>query len=119
MASSVEKTPYPSFRERVLRAGMWSLFLQFAGRLLGLVRTIVIARLLSPNDIGLFAIAVIALNLLETFSRTGFLSALIHKQDLTRRDLDTAWTVHVIRGVLRSVFLWMAAPYIADYMRPR
>ncbi len=107
--------PSTDFRDRVFRAGKWAMGLQAADRALGLIRTVVLARLLAPDDIGLFAIAAMALQLLATFSMTGFYPALIHKQGIERADLDAVWTVHVLRGFLRAAVLWLAAPLIADF----
>lgn len=104
-----------AFAKRVFRAGFWSLALNVAMRLLGLARTVILARLLAPDDIGLFAIAAIVLTLVETFSRTGFWSALIYSQDNIHSKLDTAWTIMVIRGAFRALILWLAAPWVAVF----
>ena len=81
---------------RVVRGGIWVFALRMTNRGLGLVRIIVLARLLSPEDFGLFGIAILSISVLETFSNTGFNAAIIQRQENTESYLDTAWTVSVI-----------------------
>lgn len=110
----VEETTVPplSLRARVVRGAGWL----FAGRLLGrglaIVKLIILARLLAPEDFGLFGIAMLALATMETFTQTGFGQALIQRRDDARRHLDTAWTVQVLRGVILAGALFMVAPLV-------
>jgi len=70
-------------REKTIKGGFWVFSLRTVSRLFQLARTIVLARLLSPNDFGLFGIALLALSALDTFSQTGFKQALIQKKEET------------------------------------
>jgi len=99
----------------VVHAGFWAFALRITSRLFGLARTIVLARLLAPNDFGLYGIALLSLSALETFSRTGFDQALIQKKEDTKPYLDTAWTVHVIRGFVLAALLVLGAPLVGDF----
>jgi len=80
---------------------------------MGAIRTIIFARLLSPEDFGLFGIAMLSLSILDTFSQTGFQSALIQKKENVKSYLNTAWTVSVIRGIIIFSVLFFSAPFIA------
>ncbi len=101
--------------QRVIHAGFWVLTLRTVNRLAVLSRTVVLARLLAPWDFGLFSIALLALSTLETFSQTGFNTAIIQKKGDVRLYLDTAWTIQVIRGFLLGVILLVIAPYVAIF----
>jgi O-antigen/teichoic acid export membrane protein len=100
-----------------VRGGVWVVALRVTHRVLGLARTIVLARLLSPNDFGLMGIAILAINTLETFSRTGFEAALVRKKENIKEYLDTAWTVQLARSVVLFAVLYLAAPLIAGFFR--
>ena len=100
---------------RVVRGGIWVFALRMTNRGLGLVRIIVLARLLSPEDFGLFGIAILSISVLETFSNTGFKAAIIQRQENTESYLDTAWTVSVIRGIFLFLCLIFSSPYIAEF----
>ena len=100
---------------RVVHGSMWVTSSRVLQRCLTVVRTIVIARLLSPDDFGLFGIAMLALAALERFSVTGFDQALIQKKEHIEPYLDPAWTIQVIRGFVLGLLLFCAAPLIAKF----
>jgi len=91
------------------------LILRVLQRVLTLIRTIVLARILSPNDFGLFGIALLALSALETFSQTGFHHALIQKKNDISPYLNTAWTVQLARGIFLATLLFISSPFIAGF----
>lgn len=107
--------PGENLSQRAVRGGFWVFSLRIINRLFGLTRTIILARLLSPNDFGLFGIALLALSALETFSQTGFRQALIQKKEDIKPYLNTAWTVQIIRGVLIALILFFIAPYVTNF----
>jgi len=104
-----------SLSKKVVRGGIWVFVLRFTNRGLGFVRTIILARLLAPEDFGLLGIAMLAIATLETFSQTGFQAALIQKKENVESYLDTAWTVSAIRGVLVFLILFFSAPLVATF----
>lgn len=107
--------PGATLSQRAVRGGFWVFALRVVHRLLALARIIVLAHLLTPDDFGLFAIALLALSALETFSQTGFEAALVQKKGNVKPYLDTAWTVQVIRGVTLVLVLFTVAPYVARF----
>jgi lipopolysaccharide exporter len=94
-----------SISEKTIKSGFWIFFLRISNRFFQFIRTIILARILSPDDIGVFGIALVLLSMLETFSKTGFNQALIHKKEKDSGYLDTAWTIGLIRGFLLAVLL--------------
>jgi len=108
-------TPGDRLSQRVVHAGFWAFALRITDRLFELARTIVLARVLSPNDFGLFGIALLGLSALNTFSQTGFQAALVQKKGDIKPYLDTAWTVQVIRGFVLAGILFGIAPYVASF----
>lgn len=102
----------PPLTTRVVKGAGWV----FAGRAVrrgaDLVKIIVLARLLSPADFGLFGIVMLAIATLDALSQTGLNIALIQHKDRTEAYLDTAWTVQVIRGLVMVAVLFGGAPAI-------
>jgi lipopolysaccharide exporter len=68
-------------------------------RSLGLVSTLVLARLLLPGDFGLVAMAMSFIAFIELASAFGFDNALIQHASPERRHFDTAFTLNVILGL--------------------
>lgn len=109
-----QQLPEP-LSNRVVKGGLWVFASRMINRSLGLTRTIVLARLLAPEDFGLLGIALLAIAMLDTFSQPGFQTALIQKQQRIESYLDTAWTVSAIRGTILFLILFCAAPFIARF----
>ncbi|MFT5720527.1 MAG: lipopolysaccharide exporter [Motiliproteus sp.] len=99
----------------IAKSALWVVFLRLSVRALGVVSTIVLARLLTPGDFGLVAIAMSCFALVELFSEFGFETAIIQNNDATRTDYDTAWTLNIIFGLLSSVLLLTLSDPIAGY----
>ncbi len=112
---SVLKEPGHTLPQRVGRSGIWVFISQIANGGFGLIRTIILARLLVPSDFGLVGIAAISASLLEVFSQTGFRTALVQRKEEIRDYLDTAWVVSVIRGFALFGILFMSAPLISQF----
>jgi lipopolysaccharide exporter len=85
-----------------------------------LLRTVVLARLLLPDDFGLLAIATAAVGAMMSLTELGMTPALVYRDEIDEAHYDTAWTLNVLRGVCVSVVLVMAAPAIAAvFAEPR
>lgn len=100
-------------RRRVLRAGLWTSGLHAATRGAGFVRNVLLARVLSPDDFGLFGIALVVISIIERFSNTGLQAALIQSHRAVHAYLDSAWTIQLLRGVLLCVSLMLTASPVA------
>ena len=110
-------SPYSSepLSRRVIKGGTWVLGLRFSCRVLSFIRTIILARLLAPEDFGLLGIAMLSIAFLDTFSMTGFETALIQKDKNIDSYLDTAWTVSAIRGIILFIVLFFSSPLISNF----
>ena len=82
---------------------------------IGVLKMILLARILSPHDFGVIGAALLAINCLGVFSDVGIGAALIQKKHVDRDDLDTAWTITIARGIFLFGFLFAAAGTLADY----
>jgi lipopolysaccharide exporter len=102
---------------KVVRGGMWVFALRMINRGLGFIRTVILARLLAPEDFGLLGVAMLSISVLEAFSQTGFQTALIQKKDDVELYLDTAWSVSIIRGIVLFMVLFFSAPVAAVFFR--
>ncbi len=83
--------------------------------LLGVIRSVVLARLLTPDIFGMMALALIVVRAIETFTRPGVAQALIARTQSFEEASGTAFTLLVWRGVLLAACLAIAAPFVADF----
>ncbi|WP_161988366.1 lipopolysaccharide biosynthesis protein [Elioraea sp. Yellowstone] len=112
--------PDPTLGRRAAVASTYAVLQRIAVRSIGLVSTLVLVRLLTPQDFGVVGIASVVQTMLDWLTSTGFGLALIRMPAVERRHYDTAFTLTVARGVLIAGLLVAAAePYAAFMDEPR
>jgi lipopolysaccharide exporter len=103
----------------VLKKAVSGSFFQIGGRFLlrsvKLVRTIIVARFLFPDDVGLFVLASSLLGLAELFLQSGFQSALVQRAEVMRTHLDGVWTIHCIKNIFLGALVYLTAPYAGAF----
>jgi lipopolysaccharide exporter len=105
---------------QIASGAAWMISLKFAERSIGILSTLVLARLLTPADFGLVAMATAVVGFLELMGAFGFDMALIQRQDSRREHFDTAWTFNVIFGSACALLLVvLAIPAATFYHEPR
>lgn len=77
--------------------------------------TIILARLLSPNDFGLIGILLAFIIVAEAFVEHGFGQAIIQKKEVSEADLTTAFLSSVAISVVIYVLLCFSAGVIASF----
>jgi lipopolysaccharide exporter len=107
--------PPGEISERFVRSSAIVVFERVVTKLLQFVRTIILARLLFPEDFGLFGLAAISLGLLEVFLQSGFNAALIHEKGKVEEYLNVAWTVQVLRNFFVACLVFLTAPIFGDF----
>jgi PST family polysaccharide transporter len=79
---------------------------------LQLLFTAVLARLLSPADFGIMAIALVVVGVVEIFAQIGIGPALVQRKELSDADVVTAFWTSAALGVGSFGILWTAAPAV-------
>lgn len=82
---------------------------------LALISTIVLARLLTPEDFGLVAIVLAVLAIIESVTDLSLASALIHIKSPSEEHFHTAWSLNVTRAVFLCILFCLSANLIAHY----
>ncbi len=103
------------WKKQLLRGVGWVVGMRFVIRGLSFAKNIFLARLLSPDDFGAFAVAAITLSLLEILTETGINTVLIQKKEGMESLLPTAWIVSILRGFLIGLVLLILSPLVASY----
>lgn len=83
-------------------------------RVLGLVSTVVLARLLTPEDFGIVAIAMSVFALLYLVKDFGFDTVIIQMPNPKKEHYDTAWTFNLIFGLVLALALISFSGLIAQ-----
>jgi len=104
------------FRQTVISVTWVSAF-RIANRFLSIVRTVILARLLTPIQFGDFGIASLILALVEIFTETGINVFLVQQEDddAVVHYLDTAWVISIFRGIIISIIVVLASFPVSQF----
>ena len=94
-----------STRGEIAIGAIWMLAFKLTERSLGFLSTLVLVRVLTPNDFGVMAMAMSLIAVLELLKSFSFDVALIQRREVTRDHLDTAWTFNLIFGLLVALLI--------------
>ncbi|TQF00121.1 MAG: lipopolysaccharide biosynthesis protein [Spiribacter salinus] len=104
----------------VMRGAAWIGGSRLTVRMIGFVSTLFLARLLSPEDFGLVAVAMAFVAIPQQAADFGFNQALIRLNDPEPVEYATAWTFNLLRGVVLSLALFaLASPAAHLFNEPR
>jgi len=84
-------------------------------RAIGFISTIILARLLSPEDFGLVAIIMSFFALINIVGDFGFETVLIQKQNATVDHYNTAWSFNLTFGLFAFITVAGLSGVIADF----
>lgn len=106
-------------KRKSVRGGMVTFASQGASVIIGLISTVVLARLLSPNDYGVIAMVMAVTSFAGLFRDLGLSSATIQKHNLTNAQQTNLFWMNVALGTALSVCLVAASPLVVRfYHRP-
>lgn len=94
---------------------MWSAIDNVAQFGVGFIVSIVLARLLSPDDYGLIGIITIFTTVCTAIINGGFSNALIRTQKPTDEDYNTAFICNLLMSILLYAIVFLCSPLIADF----
>lgn len=102
-----------SLTHGTLHALQWSYLSTLANITLQIALTAILARLLTPGDFGLVAMATVALRFGQYFAQMGMGQAIVQKSELSPDDTRAAWTSSVVLGAAFASAFALAAPLVA------
>lgn len=104
-----------SLRKIAVKGGIWSGIEQFANKFIQLVFTIILARMLTPEDYGVVALTIVFFSIAYVLIDCGFTTALIRKPDKNESDLSTCFFFNIFVAFSVYILLFCCAPFLADF----
>ena len=101
--------------KEIAKGSVWMLLMRFSIKGLGLISTIILARILMPEDFGLIALAMTVIAFIDLFQTLGVDMALIQNQNAGKAHYNTAWTIKVILGVICGLVVAAFASFAASF----
>lgn len=81
---------------------------------LGLISTIILARLLTPEDFGSVAICMLVIYFFDLLATTGTRAYILSLKEVTNEDINSAWTLDFCAKLFIAIVVVMASSYIAS-----
>jgi PST family polysaccharide transporter/lipopolysaccharide exporter len=108
--------PDGDLMSQTVKSGIWAVGTNLGSRGLQVVMMIILARLLTPRDIGLMGIALVTYSTLNRFSRLGIDRALVQRPEANVDEyLDSMWGLQMARGAVIAAVLVVASPLAASF----
>jgi len=79
------------------------------------IATLILARLLTPNEFGLMALGLIVIGFLDTFRGMGVENVIIYKQENIEHNSNVAFTLGLIINSTISITTFLIAPFVATF----
>jgi len=95
----------------------FSLLDRYASLVVAVVSSMVLARLLTPSQIGVFAVTMALLALVSTMRDFGAGQYLLQERELTRDRIRAVWTVQLSLGLVLAALIAAAASFLARFFR--
>ena len=102
-------------RTSILKGAVLTTSMRWIDRMIGLISTLILARLLVPEDFGIIAAASLVIGLLDVLLDLGVHVALIQNPKATQDHYDTAWSLRLLQNGLALIIIIVAAPLVATY----
>lgn len=105
----------PSNRSSVFRGAFLTVSTRWLDRVIGMISTLILARLLLPEDFGIIAMSSLVIGLVDVLLDLGVNVALVQNRQATQTHFDTAWTLRLIQTSLTTAVVILVAPLAGDY----
>ncbi len=93
----------------------WSSLSQILRQISQIITSIILARLLAPEDFGLLGMALVFISLVAVFNNFGIGSVIVQKQDLDDGNMSSIFWFSLLIGFLALLIIMAAAPFIAIF----
>ena len=102
-------------RKTTVSGMFWKFFERISSQLVSLIVSIILARILVPDDYGVVSIVTIFFSFANIFISGGFSSALMQKKDANIQDYSNILYFNLIFSVIIYTGLFVASPYISNF----
>ena len=96
---------------------IWKFAERILAQVVSLVVSIVLARLLMPEDYGAIAMVIVFITIANVFVTAGIPSALVQKKNADDKDFSTVFYFNLAFSCLLYLIIFIAAPFIASFYR--
>ena len=103
-----------NLKDKTVNGMFWSFLQKISSQFISFFITVILARILTPEDYGIVALASLFLVLMSVFSDGGLGQALIQKKNADEKDYNTLFTTQLVFASILYVVIFFLSPYIAS-----
>jgi len=104
-----------TLKKKTLLAIFWTTFERIGYQGVRALVTLILARLLSPNDFGIIGILLVFIAICEAIINNGFSQAIIQKKEIDEDDLTTAFYLSLLFSIFLYILLFFSSVLIAGF----
>ena len=101
--------------QKVIKGLKIGAMFRLAAQIFTWLNTLILIRLLTPDDYGLMAMAMAFIGIFALVGDFGIAKAIIQAKELSDETLKQAFTVNIISSLIFFLAFFLAAPYIAEF----
>jgi lipopolysaccharide exporter len=91
--------------------------MRWIDRVVGVISTFILARILVPDDFGIVAMASVVVAFADVIFDLGINVAIIQRTNPSQAFYNTAWTLRILQVAAVATVLMILAPFAADYYK--
>lgn len=104
-----------SLRKQATAGLVWTYAQQFGNQLIGFVVSLILARLLLPEEFGLIGMIAVFVSVGNTLLKGGLTQSLIRSQELDQVDYSTVFYFNLAASIFVYIIIYFISPYIAIF----
>ena len=104
-----------NIKQETISGVKWGFLSKYSNSIITFVTGIILSRLLSPGDYGVFEMITIFFAISDLLIDSGFSEALIRKKDLTQEDASTVFYFNIGVALFCYLVLFLTSPLIASF----
>lgn len=104
-----------NFSNKVISGLLWKFSERMAAQIVTFIVTIILARMIAPEDYGAIALITIFITIANVFVVSGFGNALIQKKDADDIDFSSVFYFNIVFSLLIYFIIFLMAPYVARF----
>ena len=101
--------------KKVIAGISWSSLSSIVNYILLFTRTLILVRILAPEDFGIMALSLLLVTTIKQFSNMGLEQALVQKDKVTESTVNTIWVASILRGIIFFILIILISPLYADF----
>ena len=88
---------------------------KYTTTLIYFISTVIIARLLTPEEIGIYSVGAAVISIMHSLRDFGITNYLVQEKELTEKRIQTAFTITLIIGFTLGLIIFLLAKSVANF----